>query len=122
MGLENFFSGLGPSVTGAGSLTPLEPLQWQGVAERLARAGLWVHIDIMDGVFTPRPGVPIKSLGWLRHRDLGSVDVHLMVDQLDDALTEVLPLAPQRVTVHVERILTPPAPRHGFGQGGQARG
>lgn len=102
MSLEAFFQQFEGSFVGAASLTPLPLDAWRRAAEQLGQTSLWVHLDIMDGLFTPRLGAPVTEMLWLNSPGIGPVDIHLMVQDPNAWLPDVLALHPARVTVHVE--------------------
>ena len=64
-----------------------------------------LHFDIMDAHFTPNMPLGLEILKQLRQRTELPFDVHLMVDDNDLFLSEVLPIGVDRVSVHVESAI-----------------
>ncbi len=67
--------------------------------DRIASFASRVHIDLMDGIFTKNRSVDIGQI-WLQEGLVN--DVHLMFQQPEDVLDELLRLAPHLVVVHAE--------------------
>lgn len=60
-----------------------------------------IQIDVADGVFaSPKNFTDIKTIE--REVPPGKIHVHLMVDESEEYLEQWRPVAPRRITVHVE--------------------
>ena len=70
----------------------LSPRQFTGFAER-------VHIDLTDGEFAPTFTVSIPELwapeGW-------TIDIHAMVNKLDEYVPKLIALRPHLIIIHAE--------------------
>jgi ribulose-phosphate 3-epimerase len=58
-----------------------------------------VHIDIADGIFTPQGTVGVESLWWPAG---AKADVHVMYQNPEEIMGELIVLKPHMVTVHAE--------------------
>jgi pentose-5-phosphate-3-epimerase len=67
------------------------------VAERLQRAGLWIHADVIMDDLTHR-GVDLSLVRTLVERKVGPLDVHLITPELGDVFDEICALKVDRVT------------------------
>src|SRR5437879_4803536 len=87
-----------PGATLAGSIYAAAEPDRLAAAERLGRAGLWIHADvILDDDLTHR-GVRLPLVRTLVERGLGPLDVHLIATELDGVLDEVCAQRVDRVT------------------------
>lgn len=94
----------------AGSLLAAPDDQRTAYAHRLAEAGAWVHLDLIDHAYPLGVGVSPDLLGELgAHRD--RIEVHLLVSDPIRALPTVLTHRPARVTLQVEDVAAPRGPR-----------
>lgn len=73
---------------------------------RLRRAGAadMLHLDVMDGHFAPNLTLGLTLIEQLRPKTDLPFDVHLMVDDPDIFLPELLRIGVQRVSVHAEAV------------------
>ena len=73
--------------------------QYKEQVERITGFAERVHIDISDGEFAPILTVSIPELwapeGWM-------VDIHAMVDKLDEYIPKLIALRPNMIIVHAE--------------------
>ncbi len=73
--------------------------QYKEQVDRITGFAERVHIDISDGEFAPTLTVSIPELwapeGWM-------VDIHAMVDKLDDYIPKLIALRPNMIIVHAE--------------------
>lgn len=73
--------------------------QYKEQVDRITGFAERVHIDISDGEFAPTLTVSIPELwapeGW-------TVDIHAMVDKLDDYIPKLIALRPNMIIVHAE--------------------
>ena len=73
--------------------------QYKEQVDRITGFAERVHIDISDGEFAPTLTVSIPELwapeGWM-------VDIHAMVDKLDEYIPKLIALRPNMIIVHAE--------------------
>lgn len=73
--------------------------QYKEQVDRITGFAERVHIDISDGEFAPTLTVSIPELwapeGWM-------VDIHAMVDELDEYIPKLIALRPNMIIVHAE--------------------
>lgn len=71
--------------------------------ELLERAGVEVvHIDVMDGRFVPNISIGIPVVASLRRATTLTLDVHLMIEDPENYVTEFVEAGADIVTVHPE--------------------
>ncbi|MBR1672423.1 MAG: ribulose-phosphate 3-epimerase [Fretibacterium sp.] len=86
-----------PSVLGA------DPLRLAEAVESLQGRQDWLHLDIMDGHFVRNLSFgPHLARAMRRRWPDAFIDVHLMVDRLDTALSLFLDSGASLITVHAE--------------------
>lgn len=93
----------------AGSLLAAPAAERAAYAARIAAAGAWVHLDLIDDAYPLGAGVSsdlLAELADLRDR----LDVHLLVSDPASTLEEVLDHRPARVTIQVENVPDPRGP------------
>jgi ribulose-phosphate 3-epimerase len=61
-----------------------------------------LHLDIMDGRFTPNMPLGLEELRQLRSRTPLAFDAHLMVEDNDFFVRRMIEIGVQRISVHVE--------------------
>lgn len=82
-----------PTVTAENPHTYREQIERvQGFAKRL-------HIDLMDGEFTPNKSVSVNQVWW---PDNITADIHLMYENPEAELSKLIELKPNMVIVHAE--------------------
>ena len=94
----------------AGSLLAAPADERAAYAHRLAAAGAWVHLDLIDHAYPLGVGVSpdlLAELDTLRDR----IEVHLLVSDPVRVLPTVLTHRPARVTIQVEDVAAPHGPR-----------
>lgn len=73
--------------------------QYKEQVDRITGFAERVHIDISDGEFAPTLTVSVPELwapeGWM-------VDIHAMVDKLDEYIPKLIALRPNMIIVHAE--------------------
>lgn len=62
----------------------------------------WIHVDVMDGHFVPNLAFGPSAVAAVRAATDLPVDVHLMVEPVDDLLAPFAQAGADRLTVHVE--------------------
>jgi len=90
-------------VTIAPSLMCADFCNLESAVRRLEDAGAdMLHIDVMDAHFVPNMPLGLELVRQLRPRTSLPFDIHLMVDDNDFFIRELLPLGGLRVAVHAE--------------------
>ena len=58
-----------------------------------------IHLDLMDGILAPTRSLPVTDISWPNNL---IVDVHVMFDQPNDVVDQLLNLKPSLVIIHAE--------------------
>lgn len=73
--------------------------QYKEQVDRITGFAEWVHIDLTDGEFAPTFTVSIPELwapeGW-------TIDIHAMVNKLDEYVPKLIALRPHLIIIHAE--------------------
>lgn len=81
------------------TVTASTPENFRRQMERVASLSSRVHIDLMDGVFTPHKSVGLESIYWT----VGMrADIHLMYKNPMAAVKELIKVHPALVIIHAE--------------------
>lgn len=62
----------------------------------------YIHLDIMDGTFTPEPSFELKSFSKIKHDK--PYDIHIMSTNLEFQVEEAIKLKPEIITIQYEAI------------------
>ncbi|MEI6083151.1 MAG: ribulose-phosphate 3-epimerase [Verrucomicrobiota bacterium] len=62
----------------------------------------WLHFDVMDAHFVPNMPLGLETIRQLRPKSAMPFDVHLMVDNNDFFIRELLGIGVQSITIHTE--------------------
>lgn len=62
----------------------------------------YMHFDVMDGKFTPRPTLPFKEIIDKTTSVTNPKDIHLMVIDIKKYVDEVIKVKPEYITFHIE--------------------
>jgi ribulose-phosphate 3-epimerase len=84
------------------TVTAFDLHQYRTQLEMIEGFAKRVHIDLMDGDFTPTESPPIESI-WLSDKLIN--DVHLMYRRPEDHLQKIIELKPSLLVVHFEADL-----------------
>lgn len=83
----------------APTITAFEPHEYREQMERAAKLAERVHIDLMDGEFTPTLSPDLLQIWW-PHNTVA--DIHLMYQRPMDHLQQLIKLRPHMVVIHNE--------------------
>lgn len=81
------------------TITAENPHVYREQIERVQAFTTRLHIDLMDGVFTPNTSVPVETVWWPEGI---TADIHLMFQNPEDQLDILVKLKPHLVTIHAE--------------------
>ncbi|MEV7342174.1 hypothetical protein [Streptomyces sp. NPDC093544] len=90
-----------PGATLAGSIYAVAEADRLAAAERLGRAGLWIHADVIIDDRTHR-GVDLSLVRTLAERRIGPLDIHVIAPELDGLIDEICAQEVDRVTFPFE--------------------
>lgn len=60
----------------------------------------YIHLDIMDGTFTPEPSFELKTFSKIKHDR--PYDIHIMSSNLEFQVNEAIKLKPEIITIQYE--------------------
>lgn len=81
------------------TITAENPHVYRDQIERVQGFAKRIHIDLMDGIFTPNKSIGIENVWW--SEDIVA-DIHLMFQNPQEQLEILLKLKPNLVTIHAE--------------------
>lgn len=81
------------------TITAFDQHSYRDQMERLKPFAKRVHIDLMDGEFTPTKSPDLSTIWWL---DEFEADVHLMYRRPMEYIDELIKLKPSLVVIHYE--------------------
>ncbi len=81
------------------TITAEDPHVYRTQIERVQNFAKRIHIDLMDGVFTPNTSVSTDQIWW--PEDVVA-DVHVMFQKPDSQLEALISLKPNLVVIHAE--------------------
>jgi len=67
----------------------------------------WIHVDVMDGHFTPNITIGVPVVASLRRHATVPLDVHLMITDPDDYVESFAQAGADIITFHVEAAIHP---------------
>lgn len=73
--------------------------------ERLGVSG--IHFDIMDGSFVPRFGLYPELMVELKKNSNLKIEAHLMINEVDKHLSQIIECGASRVVIHIESMNHP---------------
>lgn len=81
------------------TITAENPHIYREQVERVQAFASRLHIDLMDGIFTPNKSVGVEQIWWPE----GTIaDIHLMFQNPEEQLETVTKLKPNSVIIHAE--------------------
>lgn len=93
---------IAPSLLGADFLNLQQEISF------ITKAGAnWLHIDVMDGHFVPNLAFGIENVRQIKQFTTLPLDVHLMVDCLDNVLEQFIEIGVNYLTIHPEATYHP---------------
>lgn len=99
-------------ITLSPSLICMDSRHLDGQVKTLLAAGVpYIHVDLIDGKFSPQIPLTLEELRTLRSRVDFPMDVHIMAMDNERYIREVLQYAPKQIcfhwesTIHVDRLL-----------------
>ena len=81
------------------TVTAFDPHEYRAQIERLRPFAKRVHIDLMDGEFTPTKSPGLDKVWWPEEF---TADIHLMYRRPADHIDQLLKLKPNLVVIHAE--------------------
>lgn len=81
------------------TITAENPHVYRDQIERVQGFAKRIHIDLMDGVFTPNISVTLEQLWWPEDT---AADIHLMFAKPESQLEALIALKPNLVVIHAE--------------------
>lgn len=81
------------------TVTAYDPHQYREQVERVTPFARRLHIDLMDGHFTPTKSPDLKHIWW---PDSATADIHLMFGRPLPQLSLLIKLRPSLVIIHAE--------------------
>lgn len=83
------------------TVTAYNPHQYREQVERVSRFAERIHIDLMDGVFTPTVSPGYKHTWWPKESG-ARIDIHLMYEHPLEAVRYLTGLRPDLIILHAE--------------------
>lgn len=65
----------------------------------------YIHIDVMDGKFVPNKTFPIDLIKKVKKISKKKLDVHLMIESLEEKIKEYIEIKPEIITFHYEAAI-----------------
>lgn len=70
--------------------------------ERVSGFAPRLHVDLMDGIFTPNKSVELSQLWWPEGKE---IDIHLMYQDPESVLEHIIELKPSLLIVHASVVI-----------------
>lgn len=84
------------------TITASEPHEYRSQIEQVESFAKRIHIDLMDGIFTPNKSVDLSQVWW---PEAITADIHLMYQRPLENIQQLIKLKPNLVIVHFEADL-----------------
>lgn len=83
------------------TITAENPHVYREQIERVSSFAPRLHVDVMDGIFTPNKSVELSQLWWPEEKE---IDIHLMYQSPDGVLDQIIELKPSLLIVHASVV------------------
>lgn len=84
------------------TITAYDPHEYREQIEQIEAFAKRIHIDLMDGVFTPKQSPSLDQIWWPEHI---TADIHLMYERPGAYVDQLIKLKPHLIVVHYEADL-----------------
>ena len=81
------------------TITAEDPHTYRSQIERVQSIAIRLHIDLMDGIFTPNKSIDTSLVWW---PEIVKADIHLMFQKPETELQTLIKLKPQMVIIPAE--------------------
>lgn len=84
------------------TITAYDPHEYREQIEQIEKFAERIHIDLMDGIFTPKQSPSLDKIWWPDHI---TADIHLMYERPGAYVDQLIKLKPNLIVVHYEADL-----------------